>query len=1222
MAPGAARRYGMPVEPRPWGRQVMRMRSPQVAATMAALLASTAFVVGPAHAARAASPTVIKFDDLAIGTVVSNQYSSQGVEFGLASGFGQSPTNADCGSPSVSSIATAYSSPNYAVLPDCSPPGAVARYFADTYGYFSNGATSSLSVEVSSLAASGAAVAMTIYGYDAGGTEVATGTATAPAGTWTALTASPTGSSASISYFQIISTTSVSDAALAPQVGIDDLSFTTTGGGGGSPTASVAVDTTDPTGGQPVTFDGSGSTPGGASGSTIVSYDWDFNDDGHIDTSTGSNPNATFIFPPGTHTIGLTITNSGGQSASTHTTFTAAPPPISLPMSDGGQGDCTSTYDDGDVHIIADCIQTLPQGGWVIQTKVLDLDGMALVPRGGGYGVFTISKFNQLGIGSGTRLSGPVTDVELLNTPIGNVVVGGMDLSTNPMQLTFKAFVPPVIHLGGAIRSADRAPATHRGAFDDENGGKTLLASFGVGESCSSAGKNPACCPPSGGSSACATLPGGFPLTGQVKVYLNNKGQSLFDVQVALDLQSVGFEATGSLEIVADPTTGINLASLQFTIPKAGIADIFQVKDASFVYYFPSDPDASKRDTWQAKGTLIFGPLSQPSLAAELDFKQGQFSYASMLFTAPTGTGVPIYPGILLNQLGGSIGVNPLQFGGQLGASIAEELELSLAFKYRDATDTTLGLFGGKGSLSLSDDEIASLAADVYSDGYTDAQLKLSLKYPSDDPVVSASGGISFWDEPSSGRWEADGNVALKLWVISAEVAGLINNNYIAGCADISGFGAQGRYGFADGSISGGFFGFSNCSDQLKQYQQTPVAQHTGGFVGSERGFHGSVTSAAGTKYQTIHIAGGQQGVELKLTANADDPTVTLISPSGQKFTTPTAAGEVSKAKGKYVAAIAPDTHQIIVFLRKPQGGTWKVVEAAGAPKVTQVHQAGDAPPAKIHTHVKRLHGRRYQLRYRIAHYVAGSQIQFVERGHDSTDVVGTARRAHGTVTFTPQDALGRKRSIVAYLRSSAGAPLRTLKVGSFKAPPAVRPSGVHHVRMVRTGGSGARLTWAAAHHVRRYRVTLRGNDGRLVTTFTSPKHRSVTLGKVLPSDSYTATVVGQGGPNLLSGRAGRAHLRAIKPAKVDFLSCKSHTCSLTVSTVGSGQVTVTGREVHATLRRGKKVFGSGLASALTHPKRITLNQRHALHKGRYHLVLTYTHAGHRHTGHETVTVH
>ena len=84
-------------------------------------------------------------------------------------------------------------------------------------------------------------------------------------------------------------------------------------------------------------------------------------------------------------------------------------------------------------------------------------------------------------------------------------------------------------------------------------------------------------------------------------------------------------------------------------------------------------------------------------------FKKGEFQSAAMRFKA--NPGVPIYPGVYLNEIGASLGVHPLTFGGSLGAKIAELLELELAFKYREETKTELGFFGGEGKLSLRGDK-------------------------------------------------------------------------------------------------------------------------------------------------------------------------------------------------------------------------------------------------------------------------------------------------------------------------------------------------------------------------------------------------------------------------------------------------------------------------------------------------------------------------------------
>ena len=148
-------------------------------------------------------------------------------------------------------------------------------------------------------------------------------------------------------------------------------------------------------------------------------------------------------------------------------------------------------------------------------------------------------------------MSGAPVNVELLNTPIGNVVLGGRDLEKEPITLAFEAFHPPQFKFPSAGFSDPRASASKARAHA-AGGGKTLVMAFAVAHKCASGSKKAGCCPPQNNTS-CAELPGSFPLTGQVAVYLNNKGQSLIDVQVGLELKSVNFEATGALEIDRRP---------------------------------------------------------------------------------------------------------------------------------------------------------------------------------------------------------------------------------------------------------------------------------------------------------------------------------------------------------------------------------------------------------------------------------------------------------------------------------------------------------------------------------------------------------------------------------------------------------------------------------------------------------------------------------------------
>jgi PKD repeat protein len=1113
---------------------------------VAALATVGACLLGAGNA-NAASQTVIGFDNLPVGTIVSKQYELQGLELGRAEEFGQpSPGAGDCGSPSVGSgAALAFSEPNYGLLATCRQ-GASAPAYSGTYGVLSAHPKGSLSVEVRDLKPVGGLAfnaKIVLIGYGASGNVLARGEGTAEQGAWTQIVAAQVGGTeAQLSYLSIRTAEANEDP-----IGIDNLTYETVeaskkeetkkeGSSGGSgtgsaltpPTAVLKLETPNPHKGEALTLSGAASSAGSGH---IISYGWDFNNDGTIDTSTGTNPIAHVMLPPGNHTIALTVTNSEGKSSTARLGVAIAGAGIQVEIPDGGQGECQSSLTAGAAQILAECIQTLAGGGYVIQSKQLDLNGMVLVPKNGGAGIFKVTKIRDFAVnGFRVVMSGPAVNVELLNTPIGDLVLGGYDLETEPLELGIETVrLPNIVKIGSSF-SPERAHAA------GSNKGLLLMA-LGAGKECESGSKEVGCCPPAKGTTACATLPGGFPFAGEVLVYLDNKGRVLIDVQVSLNLHEVGFEASGELEIVAGLETGIDLGSLKFEIPEASMASVFKVKNASFQYYFPEDPEVSKRDTWQAKAGVFFAAIEEAGIEGELSFKKGQFHSASLLLNTGNA-GIPIYPGILLNKFGGSVQVEPLVFGGTLGASIAQALELTLEFRYAEPTEGKLGYFGGKGSLALEKAEIASLMADVYSDGYVDAQLKINLKIPfeSNEPIVEVGGGIGFWDEPSSGLWEASGNVYVKIWIINAEVAGLVNNKYIAACGNIDGAGGYDDYDFQESKLDGpSFFLFSNCTDQLKKFKEKPEKEHKGGFVGEGSRFDRSLgpdtlSAAASTTggETTVQVPKGQLGQEFKIFATSGTPIVTFTGPGGQTFTTPSAPGKV-ESSADYVAALGNNPDELIVLLRHPQAGTWHLARAAGSAPVREVQEAQDVAPATIHASALRVHRSNWKLSYKIDHYVAGTKVTFVEHGKDTTHVLGSTSTARGVIRFVPQDGISRARTITAALTNTTGATVRVFTVGSYTAPPAFRPARPRHLRITRHG-STATVTWSPAAGARIYWVKVTGSDGRLRTYFAKPGHLSERLANVIPNDSFTATVIAVGGPSLLPGPVAKANL---KPARV-----------------------------------------------------------------------------------------
>ncbi len=251
----------------------------------AALTISLALLssLGTATAASAAE-TVIGFDHfpgevatVPVGTIVTNQWKSEGLELGTAKEFGQpAVAGSECGSPSVekeTASVHAASAPNYAVLPACPLAGPPSK---GTYGALLDHPRGALSVDVRSLS-NGFTAKVKVTTFDPSGAEVAhVEQVNVPEGSWTPI-AVPNPGNVQLGYFVIYAETPNDN-----MVGIDNLSFEKVeetkkekeekekekgggeekkSGGGGSttlppPTAAGTVVTPNPHGGSPVTLSG------------------------------------------------------------------------------------------------------------------------------------------------------------------------------------------------------------------------------------------------------------------------------------------------------------------------------------------------------------------------------------------------------------------------------------------------------------------------------------------------------------------------------------------------------------------------------------------------------------------------------------------------------------------------------------------------------------------------------------------------------------------------------------------------------------------------------------------------------------------------------------------------------------------------------------------------------------------------------------------------------
>ena len=119
-------------------------------------------------------------------------------------------------------------------------------------------------------------------------------------------------------------------------------------------------------------------------------------------------------------------------------------------------------------------------------------------------------------------------------------------------------------------------------------------------------------------------------------------------------------------------------------------------------------------------------------------------------------------------------------------------------------------------------------------------------------------------------------------------------------------------------------------------------------------------------------------------------------------------AGHLEMVAGHFMSAIAPDPHQVLVFLRHPNGR--RLGDQArrrvgpgrqGGNRRRRAARVGEGacpPPSR---------GKSWSLAYRIEHFVPGTKVLFAERGTDSTHVLGTVGKASRNAPLQ----LPRKRS-------------------------------------------------------------------------------------------------------------------------------------------------------------------------------------------------------------------
>ena len=851
--------------------------------------------------------------------------------------------------------------------------------------------------------------------------------------------------------------------------------------------------------GQAVRFDASGSTA--PVGSHIIAYRWDFNHDGIYDADTGSIPLAIHYFGhPGTHRVGLQVVDSSGR----HSSETS----ISLHTVTSPSG-CSPEVTVGWLDFVAGCI-TDNSGVYSIDLNdpahhsvgatLLGVTLSSSVP-GAQLQLDTTGSDEPPGTNSQhqwvLRSTAPV-EVSIQNSEIGTIDLFQIPLNTNPIFLPVGADAP-----------------------DQNADGLRIFTAEAQTDCPDHTGFPPV---------ACATLPGGFPLEGSISLYaqapVNSDESPGGAIETNVELHNP-IHVTGDIALHGNAEDGIQIDHFGFEVQNIDVAvgtiNRFELN------YDRQDPTTHDMNVYEGSGQMSLRLPGDPQVSVDVRFANGGFQRAGFELSHAS---IPLGP-VILNQLGGHLGVNPFSIGADLAGtvgpfSVGAGVDFTAAtpttpwhFELHDVSITYLNLVNATGSLAMD------------GDGFIGGDVHLTAGLPSyNDPhrFVSLTGFIRGF--AYDGLFQIGGGVSVDAVLVPqtcpfcihlhGDVAGFVNNSpgFAAGCGDVEmdppGFhvGAWVSLRLSDGHV---FWGTGDCHNLLPFCTpQTALGSHSG-----ETGTRCPAEGAAlrlDRRPQRFALPHGRKAETILVTSLRGVPSVKVTGPSGT-FITP------AKPKLPYIGAAVPDQHQLEISIYHGKPGIYTITPKAGSPPIEQVLESHSLAPPAIHVHVTG-RGHTRTLVYTFAKQRGLLQrVVFSERGKQVAHVIGHTTRARGRIRFTPQAGPGGTRKIVAQLYNE-GLPQTPRAVGSYRAPGPAKAGRTTMVSIVR-GRNAVTITWARASNSAGYEVRVSAGDGRRVLYVVKPSKNRLVVRSLFKQFAVTAAVSAVGGMFHEPGRPVSATLRA-----------------------------------------------------------------------------------------------
>jgi virginiamycin B lyase len=620
----------------------------------------------------------------------------------------------------------------------------------------------------------------------------------------------------------------------------------------------------------------------------------------------------------------------------------------------------------------------------------------------------------------------------------------------------------------------------------------------------------------------------GFAITGD--------GDYVTNLPIDITNLPFGDDASADVIVQADNASGLQLGEFTLTIPDVFLGPLeFQNVDVQYTRDGTQSPPGCKGVSTQQANSLIgcaqaviaAGLVSGTTVISDVSGKPSlsyfHIDYIGDLSLFGTPVTLTKFDGDL-NPSTDSLNLNAhlsVAFGGIVNGC-------GLIGAYGKATLTFKPfLFDAAGNVELLCVQLPQ-APSVYLHVDGNGYVSEGTYFNADLDVVKLSGqetGNAYLDF-ADGKFHArlDGNVNASadfgFGTLSLSASAMISDVGLAACAAIdtpwhnyeAGFGA--KYDVTElFSSPGGAFTY--LANNLSFYSDGCNVNNYSVIPAAAAPAPDARTAQAGNGF-ALRIPAGQKSTIVVLSGPLGAPGAILHGPGGQTIDA-SKAGEDAAAK-TLILHLGSST-EVQMFDAAP--GQWTIDPAPGTPPITSARTSHDLGAPSIKGRVTGSGADRV-LHYEITNLPAAAKVSFVENGTNGGKLIGVAHGSAGALKFSPSDATGRARTILAEPTGADGSPLPTIKVTSYRAlPPG--PGRPGRVR-VRRRGTTLVVTFSPSAGAARQLVSVRLSDRVRQGLVLGSRARRFVL-KGIPRGIHASSIVIRGRSSTGAlGPAARGH--------------------------------------------------------------------------------------------------